>query len=94
MTSPRGFIERWLLLIWCGLTLVVLPRTSFAQQPVVRPTPLPALGRSVAGNDDTTAIVQNPANLRFLPATELRWSGVFLDESAEVLQQGHALMAC
>lgn len=93
MTSSRRFIERWVLSIWVGLAVFVLPFASRAQQPVVRPTPLPALGRSVAGNDDSTAIVQNPANLRFLPATELRWSGVFLDESAEVLQQGHALMA-
>src|SRR5687767_12552387 len=61
-----------------------------AQTPIARPTPLPALGRSVAGNSDSSAIVQNPANLAFLPAAELRWSGYFLGDTAEVPTGGHA----
>lgn len=61
-----------------------------AQQVIQRPTPLPAFGRSVAGTDDTTALVQNPANLAFMPGSELRWSAVFLDESNQVPWQGHA----
>ena len=44
----------------------------------------------MAGTDDTTALVQNPANLAFLPGSEFRWSAVFLDESNQVPWQGHA----
>lgn len=51
---------------------------------------MPAPGRSVAGNDDSTAIVENPANLAFLPGAELRWTGMFLDDRARVPSQGHA----
>ncbi|HXK17006.1 MAG TPA: signal peptide peptidase SppA, partial [Polyangiaceae bacterium] len=36
-------------------------------------------------------LVQNPANLAFLPASELRWSSVYLNEAARVPWQGHAL---
>jgi len=61
-----------------------------AQTPIARPTPLPALGRSVVGNPDSSAIVQNPANLAFLPAPEFRWSGYFLGDTAEVPTAGHA----
>jgi len=61
-----------------------------AQTPIARPTPLPALGRSVVGNGDTSAIVQNPANLAFLPGPEFRWTGYFLGDSAEVPTGGHA----
>src|SRR5688572_25990107 len=61
-----------------------------AQTPIARPTPLPALGRSVVGNGDSSAIVQNPANLAFLPGPELRWSGYFLGDTAEVPTAGHA----
>src|SRR6187402_1372898 len=61
-----------------------------AQTPIARPTPLPALGRSVVGNPDSSAIVQNPANLAFLPGPEFRWSGYFLGDTAEVPTAGHA----
>lgn len=61
-----------------------------AQTPIVQPERLPAFGRSVAGTDDTTAIVLNPANIAFLEASELRWQGVYLDESLVVPWQGHA----
>jgi protease IV len=61
-----------------------------AQEPFQRPTRLPAIGRGIVGTDDTTALVQNPANLVFLPSTELRWSSIYLDEAAEVPWQGHA----
>jgi protease-4 len=61
-----------------------------AQTPIARPTPLPALGRSVVGNPDSSAIVQNPANLAFLPGPEFRWSGYFLGDAAEVPTAGHA----
>ncbi|HWA77188.1 MAG TPA: signal peptide peptidase SppA [Polyangiaceae bacterium] len=63
---------------------------AFAQAAAARPTPLPAYGRSVAGTDDSTALVVNPANLAFLPSAELRWSSLYLDEAALLPWQGHA----
>lgn len=56
-----------------------------------RPVPLPAFGRSVVGNGDSTALVQNPANLAFLPGPEVRWTGAFLDEGVDATSQGHAI---
>src|SRR5690348_12216942 len=55
------------------------------------PDRLPAFGRSVAGTDDTTAMVQNPANLAFMPAVEFRWQSVYLSESLRAPYEGHAL---
>jgi protease-4 len=61
-----------------------------AQFPINQPTRLPAFGKSPVSNDDSSSLVQNPANLAFLPATELRWSSAYLNESARVPWQGHA----
>jgi protease IV len=74
-----------------ALALGALALPAMAQAPAMQqPRRVPALGRSVAGTDDSTALLQNPANLAFLPSAELRWSGVFLDETNEVPWQGHA----
>ena len=54
------------------------------------PDRLPAFGRSVAGTNDATSLVVNPANLAFLAASELRWSSVYLDDRALAPYQGHA----
>lgn len=56
-----------------------------------RPGPLPAFGRDVAGTQDTTATITNPALLGFLPGPELRWSSLYLDDRARVPWQGHAV---
>lgn len=71
-----------------GLSALFLPSSGQAQ--TERPTPLPALGRSLVGNGDSTSIIQNPANLAFLPGTELRWTGNFLEDRALAPTQGHA----
>src|SRR6187551_2267106 len=65
--------------------------TLAAAQYTARPTPLPASGRTMVGNADSSAMVQNPANLAFLPGPELRWSGAFADEDAPLSTQGHAI---
>ncbi len=65
-------------------------RRSAAQFPADQPTRLPALGRSAVSDDDSTALVVNPANLGFLPGAELRWTGMFLNEDALPTYQGHA----
>jgi protease IV len=61
-----------------------------AQFPSDQPTRLPALGRSAVSDEDSTALVVNPANLAFLPREELRWTGMFLNENATASYQGHA----
>ncbi|HYQ16725.1 MAG TPA: signal peptide peptidase SppA, partial [Polyangiaceae bacterium] len=61
-----------------------------AQFPSNQPTRMPVFGKSPVSNDDSSALVQNPANLAFLPASELRWSSVYLNEQARVPWQGHA----
>jgi protease-4 len=61
-----------------------------AQFPSDQATRLPALGRSAVSDDDSTALVVNPANLAFLPREELRWTGMFLNENATASFQGHA----
>jgi len=63
---------------------------AHAQFPSDQPTRLPALGRSAVSDDDSTALVVNPANLAFLPREELRWTGMFLNENATASYQGHA----
>ena len=78
----------FLLLI--SVALLSTASASRAQTPVVLQQRLPELGRSVASTDDSTALVLNPANLAFLPGTELRWTGTFLHEDAGVPWQGHA----
>jgi len=65
-------------------------RRAAGQFPADQPTRLPALGRSAVSDDDSTALVVNPANLGFLPREELRWTGMFLNEDATATYQGHA----
>jgi protease-4 len=55
-----------------------------------RETPIPAPGRSVAANDQSSAIVTNPANLAFLPSSEFRWTWVRTSEDSRVPNRGHA----
>ncbi len=62
-----------------------------AQFPADQPLRQPVFGKSPVTNDDSSALVQNPANLAFLPASELRWSSIYLNEAARVPWQGHAL---
>jgi protease-4 len=64
---------------------------AVAQFPTHQPTRQPVFGKSPVSNDDSSALVQNPANLAFLPASELRWSSLYLNEGARVPWQGHAL---
>jgi protease-4 len=73
-----------------ALSLVSTVGPVLAQTQIVLPQRLPELGRSVASTDDSTALVLNPANLAFLPSSELRWTGTFLPSEAAVPWQGHA----
>jgi protease IV len=73
-----------------GLILLGLARAAWSQSALERPTRLPALGRSLVSNGDSTAMAQNPANIAFLPGPEFRWTGYFLNGEAQSSQQGHA----
>ncbi len=64
-----------------------------AQRVVSRPGRLPSPGQSVASADDSNAVALNPANVAFVPAAELRWTGLFLDDTLLVPHQGHAFGA-
>src|SRR6185295_4733718 len=92
MIQPRWRSRRFSFWFWSALGLLAgsLPAPSRAQAPVVQQERLQEFGRSVAGTDDSTALVLNPANLAFLPSSELRWTGTFLREDAQVPWQGHA----
>lgn len=79
-----------LALLSAALTCLVGVDAAQAQMADQRPRPLPALGRNVVSNSDTTTMVQNPANLAYLPGPELRWNGYFLGDSARVPSSGHA----
>lgn len=63
---------------------------AFAQFPAEQPLRLPAFGKSPVSNDDSSALVQNPANIAFMPSSELRWSSAYVNEAARVPWQGHA----
>lgn len=85
-----GRRRRFALAGGLALAAAMLSSRAPAQAPV-EPERLPAFGRSVAGTDDTTALLQNPANLAFLPGPEFRWEGVFLHDRRSVPYSGHAL---
>ncbi|HEV8246431.1 MAG TPA: S49 family peptidase, partial [Polyangiaceae bacterium] len=77
-------------LVAVALALASFAGSARAQDPVDRPSPLPAFGRSIVSGEDTTALVNNPALLAFLPGAEFRWSSIYLDDRALVPWQGHA----
>jgi protease-4 len=78
-----------------GSLLLVL--IASLAEPCALADPLPASaehvaspGRSVASDDTTQAIVQNPANLAWLPAPELRWTWVHCPSEVVKVGCGHA----
>src|SRR4051794_19146890 len=68
----------------------LLASLARAQFPTTQPTRQPVFGKSPVTNDDSSSLVQNPANLGLMPAAELRWSSLYLNEQARVPWQGHA----
>ncbi|WP_437589175.1 signal peptide peptidase SppA [Sorangium sp. So ce1000] len=53
--------------------------------------PIPDPGKAVASGDDTSAIAVNPANLSFLPGTELRWTWVNTGAASPLPARGHSI---
>ncbi len=71
--------------------LSVAGRSHAQQRPLLDQGRLPEVGRSVVVADDATALVLNPANLAFLPASEMRWTATGLRDEARTPVRGHAL---
>lgn len=90
LLSERATPKRTAGALGLGLLICLGASHSWAQTPEQGPVRMPAFGRSLASGTDSTALVQNPANLGFLPSAELRWTGAFLNKGAEVPWQGHA----
>jgi protease-4 len=84
-------LGRWISAASIALGIGASFERAAAQTPVQRVVRLPAPGRNVVSSDDTSALVLNPANLGFLESSELRYTGVFLDEAARVPWQGNAI---
>ena len=78
--------------IGLGSIGLLLATTALATQPPLTPSePIPSPGRSLASDDDTTAIAVNPANLAFLPAPELRWQWAWTEATSPLPGRGHAI---
>ncbi|NUP09467.1 MAG: signal peptide peptidase SppA [Polyangiaceae bacterium] len=76
--------------------LIVLGAALFAESGVAAPPlspsePLPSPGKSVATDDDASAVAVNPANLAFVPDPELRWMWTYTGELADLPMRGHAI---
>lgn len=52
---------------------------------------VPSPGKSVASGDDASAIAENPANLAFLPAAEVRWNWVWTQAASPLPIRGHSV---
>ncbi len=73
------------------LAASILTATSTASAGPADGSPrVPAPGRPVASGDDASAIAYNPANLAFMPSSELRWTWAWTGQGASVPVQGHA----
>ena len=65
-------------------------RGGLAEAPPPRETPIFAPGRSIAANDQSSAIVTNPANLGYLVSSEARWTWVRTGDASPVPTRGQA----
>src|SRR4051794_30505876 len=72
-----------------GLALTALHVVSGGPPPR-RESPVITPGRSIAANDQSSAISTNPANLGYLVSSELRWTWVKTGEGSPDPGRGHA----
>jgi protease-4 len=75
-----------------GVVLAAVRAGAVSPFPV-EPERLPALGRSVAGTDDTHALLLNPANLAYMTGPELRWEAIYMHGNQTAPWNGHAISA-
>jgi protease-4 len=76
-----------------ALASLAVGERALAQAPVSVGQPIATPGRNVASVDDATATAENPANLAFLPAPEVRWQYVHTGDSSPWAGRGHAIDA-
>ncbi len=85
MRPRRSAITLLLLLVPLG--------SAFASEPMpTRAQRVDSPGRNTASEDSSEALALNPANLAYLPAPELRWTGVFCHDTQKV-NCGHSFDA-
>jgi protease IV len=73
-----------------SLLTATLAAPAAASEPFpTRASPLDSPGRNTASEDSAESLVLNPANLGFLPAPELRWTGIRCPDTDKV-NCGHA----
>ena len=73
--------------------LVVLPSGALADPYPVSAEHVAGPARSIASDDTSQAIVDNPANLVWLPGPELRWTFVHCPDDAVKVGCGHSWQA-
>jgi protease-4 len=73
-----------------ALALLLAPLEASSEPFPTRGSRLDSPGRSTASEDSAEALVLNPANLGFLPAPELRWTGIRCTDDVKV-NCGHAI---
>src|SRR6185436_16162347 len=77
-----------------GLSALVFftaaPAPARAEPLPIRVATIPAPGRSVAADDQSSAIALNPANLGYLASSEARWTWVNTSDGSKQPERGHA----
>ena len=89
----RHHAKRSSLLFFVASVLAVLGpklRQGWADPPPPRQTTIVPPGRSIAANDQSSAIATNPANLGFLVSTEARWTWVRSGSASPQPGRGHS----
>ena len=76
--------------------LACLAALASARAALSEPSPqreafVPTPGRSLAGDDQASALARNPANLAFVPSAELRWTWVRTAATSTDPSRGHSL---
>jgi protease-4 len=86
MRSRRAHLAIGLLgaLTATGVVAGTARESSAADPEPARAERIFSPGRSIVGEDSAEAIVLNPANLGYLPAPELRWTGVNCPDTEKV----------
>ncbi|WP_437482772.1 signal peptide peptidase SppA [Sorangium sp. So ce1014] len=74
-----------------ALAALAAPTAALAAPTDGPSQPIPDPGKAVASSDDTSAIAVNPANLSFLPGTELRWTWVSTGSASPLPARGHSI---
>src|SRR3954470_3581254 len=83
----RSLRSRCLALVAPSVVAAVASVASSAravEPPPARAERIFSPGRTAAGEDSAEALVLNPANLAYLPAGELRWTGVRCTDTQKV----------